>query len=312
MRFLVLLLGLTAALGCGDGETPVGPVEEPVEEPVSPSEAARAELDRRGISYDADAFMTAASAGYLETVKLFVDAGMSVNTVTNDSLRIPVLHVAARGGHLEVVRYLVGQGAVMTARDNEGETALIAAAKVGHLEVVRYLVGQGADVTARDNEGETALLWAAFPGGHLEVVRYLVGQGADVNARQNEGATALMAAAGTGHLVMVRYLVSQGADVNARSNEGLTALFAAAVAGHREVWDYLLENGVNLDAFLDAFLDFLKAVDRELWEDLVEIRQFIDWEIIEDAVWDSTGGAGKTAVRPSSWGAIKALTRRER
>ena len=92
-----------------------------------------------------------------------------------------------------------------------------------------------------------------------------------------------MAAAGLGHLVMVRYLVGQGADVNAWSNEGMTALMWAAVAGHRDVWDYLLENGVTLDAFLDA----LKASDRELWETYVLLGQFLDdweiWEALEDA-----------------------------
>ena len=136
MRFLILVL-VAAVLGCGERSMPVEPAEEPVEEPVSPSEAARAELDRRGISYDADAFMTAAMAGYLETVKLFVDAGMSVNTVaTSDSLRMPVLVGAARFGHLSVVRFLVENGAVVTATGTNGVTALLIAARFGHLEVV--------------------------------------------------------------------------------------------------------------------------------------------------------------------------------
>ena len=44
--------------------------------------------------------------------------------------------------------------------------------------VVQYLSGQGASLSARDNEGATPLLWAAR-GGHLSVVRFLVEHGAD-------------------------------------------------------------------------------------------------------------------------------------
>ena len=43
---------------------------------------------------------------------------------------------------------------------------------------------------------------------------------------------------------------------------------------------------MNLDAFLDAFLDALKAVDKEAWEFLVENRRFLDWEMIEDVFFE--------------------------
>jgi ankyrin repeat protein len=48
------------------------------------------------------------------------------------------------------------------------------ASENGHLDVVKYLVSQGADITADDNY---AVRWASFYG-HLEVVKYLVSQGA--------------------------------------------------------------------------------------------------------------------------------------
>ena len=44
----------------------------------------------------------------------------------------------------------------------------------GHLDVVKYLVSQGADIRADNDE---AVRWASF-NGHLEVVKYLVSQGA--------------------------------------------------------------------------------------------------------------------------------------
>ena len=95
MRLLSgLLLGLV--LGCGD-------------DPLSPREA-RSELADLGIDYTAESFFEAAYEGDLTVVKLFVEAGMSVNTRAGDSVDATALLAAALGGHLSVVRYLVWTG----------------------------------------------------------------------------------------------------------------------------------------------------------------------------------------------------------
>jgi ankyrin repeat protein len=56
--------------------------------------------------------------------------------------------------------------------------ALGCCAEMGHLEMVKYLVEQGADIHAKD---DSALRWSAEKG-HLDVVDYLMEQGADINA----------------------------------------------------------------------------------------------------------------------------------
>ena len=61
----------------------------------------------------------------------------------------------------------------VTADDNY---AIRWASENGHLEVVKYLVQNGADVAADDNY---AIRWAAKKG-HLEVVKYLVQNGAKI------------------------------------------------------------------------------------------------------------------------------------
>ena len=56
------------------------------------------------------------------------------------------LSMAAEGGHLETVKYLVFGGSNVHAND---DAALRDAASRGHLEVVKYLVEEcGADVHA--------------------------------------------------------------------------------------------------------------------------------------------------------------------
>ena len=127
---------------------------------------ARAELTRLGIAYTDAAFIDSAGAGNLAVVKLFVQAGMSVDVTRRYSSDRP-LYRAAEGGHLEVVKYLVGQGADVDAIEsnlvNFGLTALHWAAHGGHLSVVRYLVGQGSPVNSVYATG-TPLTWAVGGG----------------------------------------------------------------------------------------------------------------------------------------------------
>ena len=151
-------------------------------------------------SYTEGAFIEAALADNLEVVRLFVQAGMSVNA-TDDGVGRTVLQYAAwGGGSLELVEYLVGQGADVTAKDTGGYTALHLAEEEGRLAVVKYLVGAGADVNATTPRvGWTALYRAAWEG-HLAVVKYLVGAGADLNAATEDGWMALHGAALGGSL----------------------------------------------------------------------------------------------------------------
>ena len=158
---------------------------------------ARAELARRGKRYTEEAFFDAAKAGNLFVVRLFVAAGMDVDThyfartgrtvitffVHGGSTRSPevintgtALLYAARRGHLGVVKFLVGAGADVHATNEYDSTALHRAARYGHLSVVEFLVGAGAAVYARDDDGDTALHWAAA-NGHLSVVEFVSGRG---------------------------------------------------------------------------------------------------------------------------------------
>ena len=80
----------------------------------------------------------------------------------------------------------------------------------GYIEVVRFLVENGASVNALEKDGAANVpLHRAAWGGHIEVVRFLVENGADVNPR-SYFTTPLDIALSSGHEEVANYLRSQG------------------------------------------------------------------------------------------------------
>ena len=99
-------------------------------------------------------YFTAATAnGSLHRMQLLHLAGANVNERGSDSA--PLL-LAAGQGRLDVVRYLLNEGADVNARELHGNTALTEATYYGHASIVKELLLRGADVNAITETG-TAL-----------------------------------------------------------------------------------------------------------------------------------------------------------
>ena len=69
-------------------------------------------------------------------------------------------------------------GIIETLFPKRAIDGLIRACRAGDLEVVKYAVGRGVDVNAKNDEGHTPIL-AAILSGKLEVVKFLVENGVD-------------------------------------------------------------------------------------------------------------------------------------
>jgi outer membrane protein assembly factor BamB len=85
------------------------------------------------------------------------------------------LHLAARSGDFEGVKRLLAAGVEVDAADRWGTTALFLATGQGQIEVVRYLLEQGADPSAREGFFGTSVLgMALWKGGPEFEIAYLL------------------------------------------------------------------------------------------------------------------------------------------
>ena len=107
-----------------------------------------------------------------------------------DSKRIYdfAMYKAAKGGHLEIVQYLIDEKGA-----DDFNYAMKMAASKGRLEIVKYLLEKGA------REVNDAMIDAAYRD-HLDIVKYLIEKGAD------SFKAAMVFAARRNHHKVVEYL----------------------------------------------------------------------------------------------------------
>jgi ankyrin repeat protein len=150
----------------------------------------------------------AAAAGHLHVVKYLVEeAGADDRCTCPDGWTL--LMLAVEHNQIDMVGYLSKRpGINVNAEAARGQRALDIACRSGRLEIVKLLVGAGAMVEYNARNGMGALAEAASEG-HLAVVKYLVEEaGADERRADEDGMTPLEVAAEMGHDDVVAYLRS--------------------------------------------------------------------------------------------------------
>lgn len=105
------------------------------------------------------ALMLAVLKGHEAVVDLLLEAGAPLE---HDGWA--PLHYAAFEGRLSILDKLLARGATIDALTPNRATALMLAARNGHIQVVRRLLGAGADPTLQNDRGLTAAQWARAQG----------------------------------------------------------------------------------------------------------------------------------------------------
>jgi ankyrin repeat protein len=179
-------------------------------------------------------------------VEFLVSNGADINAQNKHNKRTP-LHLAIFTGNIEVIKYLIEQGAKINARDRVDLTPLHHAVYGGDIKIVKYLVEHGADVSSQDSNKDTPLHISVQSDTNIEVTKYLISKGSALNATNIPTETPLHKAIMFGNYETLKYLISKGSDINATTQLGLTSLHLAVKKSRIDIVIYLIEKGADLN-----------------------------------------------------------------
>lgn len=182
--------------------------------------------------------------GDVARVKTLISNNKELIHMKSDKGLTP-LHLAVQNGKLEIVEFLISQGADINAKDSEGNTPLITALAFRKTDTAKFLISKGADVRIRNAQDEPPVILALMHG-QSELVEPILDSGQDVNERFRGNFTILLMAAFTGNKEVVKLLLDRGADINGAAEEAgmtVTPMFAAIFLGHKDLVDLFLSRG---------------------------------------------------------------------
>ncbi|KAI1712074.1 ankyrin repeats (3 copies) domain-containing protein [Ditylenchus destructor] len=217
------------------------------------------------------------------------------------------LRIAADEGQLDICRNLLAQHPnIINERGPEKITAIFHACYNGHLDIVKFLVENGANIEKKCREFRWRIhrvtpLMAACMGEHMAVVEYLLSVGARVDERAKPlGSTALHDAVFEGNEQIVEILLKAGAKQQ-KNNVGTSPLIFAsylprthlfpmlmANTSAQEVWDAWKILGCTYvgehQDLAEGLIAWRKAVSKEGVNELIangDLKVDIDWSDAE-------------------------------
>jgi len=201
--------------------------------------------------------MDACAKGYVQLVQKLIKNGADINAKGGYQKKTALM-VACENGNLSLVTLLLGVGARVDIKDEDGKTALGYACDQSeiHTGVLAKLGRYGACVAKEAHNGITAfryvrdkqikqvlpylltksargkkarvLLLCACKSNNFEKVKALIECGLHVNIQVGpEKKTALMYACENNNKTLIGYLLAKGARVNLKDKQGKTALMYA-------------------------------------------------------------------------------------
>ncbi|KAA8611829.1 Arp Ankyrin repeat [Pyrenophora tritici-repentis] len=188
------------------------------------SEMFQAHLNQFGRSYDGvsqEALFLAIHHGNVSLAIGLLDyPNIDVNKEYGQNRRRPI-DIATQYNRLEIMRHLIKIPSIdLLSRTRREDTVLHIAAREGHLKMVKLLLGQEKSfINARTLKNESPLHLASFQR-HTKVVEYLLSvPGIDTDGKDSAGSTALQLAAFKGRWETVHLLLEHQ---NARFLQGFS------------------------------------------------------------------------------------------
>ncbi|XP_042570143.1 transient receptor potential cation channel subfamily A member 1-like [Cyprinus carpio] len=179
------------------------------------------------------AIHTVAFAGAKEAMELVLKIGEELGLSTSvhinylDKSKSTPLHLAVRGGNIEVIKLCIIKGARVDQQQCDKSTALHFACTQGALEAVKIMLSSYNKVediiNIRDGANQTPLHRATL-FDHVELVEYLISKEAEIDCIDCNGLSPLLMASRCGAWKTVAFLLSIGADFRIKDKVGCNFL----------------------------------------------------------------------------------------
>jgi ankyrin repeat protein len=195
----------------------------------------------------------AALQGDINAVRTFIwQQTFQINSTRNK--RMTPLHLAAIGGHQDIVALLLDNNADIWLSAPEDQRPFHQAVKFNRIKVVELMIDRGVD------SNRPRALYEATRNNYLELVRLLINKGVDINCNAYGSEAPLHIASRQGLLEIAEILLASGAEVNIKDTfEKMTPLHYASREGQVSIVDLLIHNGAKInttDGYLRTPLDY--------------------------------------------------------
>ncbi|XP_060208317.1 ankyrin repeat-containing protein At5g02620-like [Lycium barbarum] len=192
--------------------------------------------------------------GDVRAIKKLIEEDENIVKQTIEGSLHTILHLAARFGHVELVKMIVKLFPEMTSAENgDLETPLHEACKEGRLEIVRILLENDPWVAYKTNMWDKSVLYVACERGRIDVVKHLLNNVQMLLMLEVDMfTTSLHAAASSGHTEVMKELVKVRPDFASKNDlNGCSPLHIACSKGHLDITRELLKLDMDLSALQD-------------------------------------------------------------
>lgn len=212
---------------------------------------------------DYDLLNHALAKGQKESAMMLIERGCRVNTKVFAQSADTPLHHAVKLGSIEIVELLLRKGALIEARNFEGETPLHLSAKLRYnifTDLLLTSLSNATNMNYMDSSGLTYLHIACMRG-NCTLIERLLANCSEINHRINLGSpelpgyTALHCAIEFYNLDAIQLLLSHKADVSVKAKNGLTPLLLAVKYGGLKYVKMLLRHSSNINLDINAQID---------------------------------------------------------
>ncbi len=189
----------------------------------------------------------AASLGCIDVLEYLISQGANIDALgkNNESALIK----AIKCKELSAVKCLIKHNANIKILDKNNWTILHHAVETQSIPILKYLLTLNLNINAKSKLGKTTLHVAADTEDNqtaLQIVDLLIEHGANPNETDKDGVSVLMYAVFSDNLNAVKLLLDHNADLNLSDSDGDTPLFGAIYRANTQMATFLIEEGADI------------------------------------------------------------------